>query len=49
MNKKADINWEMVALIIAIVVLIVLVGIVLFSRGTLDKLLEMIKNIVSIK
>lgn len=46
MNKKADINWELVALIIAVILLVVLLGIIYFSGGEYTKIFESIKKIV---
>lgn len=46
MNKKAGISWEMVALIIAVIILIILIGIVYFTKGTQSELLASLKRIM---
>lgn len=46
LNKKAGVNWQVAALILAVILLIVLIGIVLFTEGKQSEIFLALKRIV---
>ena len=45
MTKKADVNWELIGIIIALAVLALAIFIYVASKGKIDTIFDKLKNI----